>query len=106
MIPTLQQLDLKAKRIFLRVDYNVPIHDGKVGEAHRIDSTLRTLNFILPHAKNVLIASHLGRPGGKRDPKHSLAPVREYLQGKLSQPVVLAPDCVGPEVDRLVAQPG
>jgi phosphoglycerate kinase len=106
MIPTLQQLDLKAKRIFLRVDYNVPLHDGKVGEAHRIDSTLRTLNFILPHAKNVLIASHLGRPGGKRDPKHSLAPVREYLQGKLSQPVVLAPDCVGPEVDRLVAQPG
>ncbi|MGH7845031.1 MAG: phosphoglycerate kinase [Candidatus Binatia bacterium] len=106
MIPTLQQLDLKAKRIFLRVDYNVPIHGGKVGEPHRIDSTLPTLNFILPHAKTVLIASHLGRPDGKRDPKHSLAPVREYLLGKLSQPVVLAPDCVGAEVDRLIAQPG
>lgn len=106
MIPRLPQIHLQGKKIFLRVDYNVPIHDAKVGEAHRIDSTLPTLNFILPHAKTVLIASHLGRPGGKRDSKYSLAPVREYLQSKVSQPVILAPDCVGPEVDRLLANPG
>jgi phosphoglycerate kinase len=104
MIPRLQQIDLQGKKIFLRVDYNVPLHDGKIGEAHRIDSTLPTLHCILPHAKTVVIASHLGRPGGKRDPKSSLAPVREYLQSKVSEPVVLAPDCVGPEVDRLVAR--
>jgi len=103
MIPTLQDMTLEAKRVFLRVDYNVPLHGDQVGEAHRIDSTLSTLKVILARAKTVLIASHLGRPGGKRDPKYSLEPVRAYLQSKLSQPVVLAPDCVGPEVERLAA---
>src|SRR5262245_59602189 len=103
MIPTLKDMTLEAKRVFLRVDYNVPLHGNQVGEAHRIDSTLPTLNFILARAKTVLLAAHLGRPGGKRDPQYSLEPVRAYLQSKLSQPVVLAPDCVGPEVERLAA---
>ncbi len=105
MIRTLQQLQLDDKRVFVRVDYNVPLEDGKVGETHRIDSTLATLNYILARARTVLIASHLGRPGGIRDPKYSLQPVHEYLQTKLAQPIILAPDCMGPEVGRLASIP-
>ena len=103
MIPTLKDINLEDKRVFLRVDYNVPLHGNQVGEAHRIDSTLPTLKLILARAKIVLIGSHLGRPGGKRDPQYSLEPVRAYLQSKLSQPVILAPDCVGAEVERLAS---
>jgi phosphoglycerate kinase len=103
MIPTLKDINLEAKRVFLRVDYNVPLHGNQVGEAHRIDSTLPTLKLILTRAKMVLIGSHLGRPGGKRDANYSLEPVRAYLQSKLSQPVILAPDSVGAEVERLAS---
>ncbi|MGH7833651.1 MAG: phosphoglycerate kinase [Candidatus Binatia bacterium] len=102
MIRALSQLDLKDKRVFVRVDFNVPLSGGKITETHRIDSTLPTLRAIVDQAKVMLIASHLGRPGGKRDPKSSLAPVRDYLQQALSRPVTLAPDCVGPEVEVLV----
>jgi phosphoglycerate kinase len=102
MIRALFQLELKDKRVFVRVDFNVPLSGGKITETHRIDSTLPTLRAIVDQAKVTLIASHLGRPGGKRDPKSSLAPVRDYLQQALSRPVTLAPDCVGPEVEELV----
>jgi phosphoglycerate kinase len=101
MIRALSQLELKDKRVFVRVDFNVPLSGGKITETHRIDSTLPTLRAIVDQAKVTLIASHLGRPGGKRDPKSSLAPVRDYLQQALSRPVTLAPDCVGPEVEEL-----
>ena len=102
MIRALFQLELKDKRVFVRVDFNVPLSGGTITETHRIDSTLPTLRAIVDQAKVTLIASHLGRPGGKRDPKSSLAPVRDYLQQALSRPVTLAPDCVGPEVEELV----
>jgi phosphoglycerate kinase len=102
MIRSLSQLDLRDKRVFVRVDYNVPLSGGKIAETHRIDSTLPTLRAIIDRAEVTLVASHLGRPGGKRDPKSSLAPVRDYLQQALSRPVILAPDCIGPEVEELV----
>lgn len=105
MIRTVEQLDLSGKRVFVRVDFNVPIHEGKIMEAHRIDSALPTLRQILPKASKLLIASHLGRPGGKRDPKSSLAPVRDHLERSLSCPVTLAPDCIGPDVEALVRDP-
>ena len=102
MIRKLSDLDLKGRAVFLRVDFNVPIADGKVTESHRIDCALPTIRFILERARKVIIASHLGRPEGKVVAKYSLAPVREHLQASLNNPVVLAPDCIGPETERIV----
>src|SRR5687767_3996239 len=102
MIRKLADLDLRDKSVFLRVDFNVPIADGKITEPHRIDSALPTIRFVLERAKKVVIASHLGRPDGKVVPKYSLAPVRAHLEHALQRPVVLAPDCVGTEVERIV----
>lgn len=104
MIKTIDQLPLENKVVFLRVDFNVPVRDGKVAEPHRIDSTLPTIRRILQRAKKVVIASHLGRPDGKPSPKYSLAPVREHLEHVIKAPVVLAPDCIGAEVERLVRE--
>ncbi|MFQ5902561.1 MAG: phosphoglycerate kinase, partial [Candidatus Binatia bacterium] len=105
MIRRLEELDLNGKRVFVRVDFNVPINQGRLAETHRIESTLPTLRLVVAKAKKVLIASHLGRPGGKKDLKYSLAPVCDYLERSLSCPVILAPDCIGPEVEALVQDP-
>src|SRR5581483_5401173 len=104
MMRKLLDLDLGGKTVFVRVDFNVPIQDGKVGEPHRIDSALPTVRHILDRARKIVLASHLGRPDGKRNEKYSLAPVREYLQQRLGEPVALAPDCIGPEVQRVAAR--
>lgn len=101
MIRKLVDLDLNGKAVFLRVDFNVPITDGKVTEPHRIDSALPTLRCILEQARKVIVASHLGRPDGKVVAKYSLAPVREHLQDSLNKAIVLAPDCIGPETERI-----
>ncbi len=105
MIKSVAELDLRDRTVFLRVDFNVPIDQGKITEPHRIESALPTLRLILERAKKLVIASHLGRPDGKVVAKYSLAPVREYLQNVLKQPVVLAPDCIGSEVERIVQDP-
>jgi phosphoglycerate kinase len=105
MIRKARELDLRGKTVFLRVDFNVPIDQGKITEPHRIDSALPTIQLILQRAKKLVIASHLGRPGGKVVPKYSLAPVRDYLEALLKQPVVLAPDCAGSAVERIVRDP-
>jgi phosphoglycerate kinase len=104
MIKTIDELALDNKVAFLRVDFNVPIRDGKVAEAHRIDSTLPTMRRILLRAKKIVVASHLGRPDGKVTPRYSLAPVRDYLEQVIQEPVLLAPDCVGATVERLVQE--
>jgi phosphoglycerate kinase len=101
MIRTIEELPLETKIAFLRVDFNVPLRDGKVTEPHRIDSTLPTLGKILQRAKRIVVASHLGRPEGKVVAKYSLAPVRSYLEQAMKEPVILAPDCVGDEVEGL-----
>lgn len=101
MIRRIEELELNGKRVFARVDFNVPIHQGRITETHRIEGTLPTLRFILAKAKKILIASHLGRPGGKKVWGSSLAPVRDHLERSLLQPVTLAPDCIGPEVEAL-----
>ena len=105
MIRRLEELDLNGKRVFVRVDFNVPIQQGKIMETHRIESTLPTLRFVLAKADKLLIASHLGRPGGPKDPQWSLGPVRDVLERSLCRPVVLAPDCVGTQVEALVQDP-
>src|SRR5918996_562041 len=102
MIRKVEEIDLRGKTVFLRVDFNVPIDQGKITEPHRIESALPTIRVILERAKKLVIASHLGRPDGKVTPKYSLGPVREYLEAALKEAVALAPDCVGPEAERVV----
>lgn len=105
MLRSVSELELEGKTVFLRVDFNVPLTEGGIAEAHRIDSALPTVEFLLERAARLVIASHLGRPGGTRDPRWSLAPVQRYLERTLSRPVRLAPDCVGPGVRQLLADP-
>ena len=102
MMRKLLDLELGGKTVFVRVDFNVPLDDGEIGEPHRIDSALPTIRYILDRAKKIVLASHLGRPEGQKLAKYSLAPVRDYLQQRLNQAVVLAPDCVGAEVEHIV----
>jgi len=105
MIRRLEELEIAGKRVFLRADFNVPVRKGRITETHRIESTLPTLRFLLAKAGKLLIASHLGRPGGKKDPEWTLAPVRDHLAQALSCAVTLAPDCVGSEVEALAQDP-
>ena len=105
MIRRVEDLDLKDKTVFLRVDFNVPIEQGRIIETHRIESALPTILLILDRAKKLVVASHLGRPDGKVVPKYSLRPVRDHLEQSLKQPVLLAPDSIGPEVERMVQDP-
>ncbi len=104
MIRKIDDLDLRNKTVFLRVDFNVPIDQGKITETHRIESALPTIRLILERARKVVIASHLGRPDGKVVAKFSLAPVRDYLERSLGQPVMMAPDCIGADVERLARE--
>ena len=96
-------LDLGGKRVFLRVDLNVPLEDGRVGEDTRIRSVLPTIERCLEGGASVILASHLGRPKGKPDPRYSLKPVVARLEELLGRPVPLLPDCVGPEVTAAAA---
>jgi phosphoglycerate kinase len=105
MIRRVEDLDLKDKTVFLRVDFNVPIEQGRIIETHRIESALPTILLILNRAKKLLVASHLGRPDGKVVPNYSLRPIRDHLEQSLKQPVLLAPDSIGPEVERMVQDP-
>lgn len=102
MIRKLAEVNLQGKTVFLRVDFNVPIDQGRIAETHRIDSALPTVELILRQANKVVIASHLGRPDGKTVAKYSLAPVRGYLEEKLRLPVVMAPDCIGAAAESVV----
>jgi phosphoglycerate kinase len=99
---SVDQLDLSGKRVFLRVDFNVPLEDGRVADDTRITAALPTIDCCLKAGASVVLASHLGRPKGKPDPKYSLAPVAERLEELLGQPVPLLPDCVGPDVEASV----
>ncbi|HIF64804.1 MAG TPA: phosphoglycerate kinase [Deltaproteobacteria bacterium] len=91
----LEQLELAGRRVFLRVDFNVPLRDGVIANAVRVENALPTIKALRDAGARVILASHLGRPGGKADPACSLAPVAELLSGLLETPVPLAPDCVG-----------
>ncbi len=102
-LPTLAGLDVRGKRVFLRADLNAPIKSGKVTDDTRLAATLPTLRRLLEGGGRVALASHLGRPKGKADPKYTLAPVAARLSELLGKPVPLAPDCVGAEVEARVA---
>ena len=96
---SVEDLDLQGKRVFLRADLNVPLADGRVADDTRLRAVLPTLEHCLKVEASVVLASHLGRPKGKPDPKYSLAPVAKRLEELLGRPVPLAPDCVGEAVE-------
>ena len=100
----IDDLDIKGKRVLIRVDFNVPLDDkGNITEDTRIRAVLPTINYALDEGAKVVLASHLGRPKGKRVPDMSLAPVAKRLGRLLEKDVVMAPDCVGTETEKIVS---
>ena len=93
---TIRDIDVKGKKVLVRVDFNVPTKDGKVGDDTRIRAALPTIQYLLDHGAAVILCSHLGRPKGGPDPKYTLKPVADYLAQLMGKPVAFAEDCVGP----------
>src|SRR5437867_4040966 len=100
---SISDLDLKGKRVFMRVDFNVPLADGKITDDTRIKAALPSIRYVIEKSGKLILASHLGRPKGKPEPKYSLKPVAAQLAELLAKQVQLGPDCVGPEVEKMVA---
>jgi phosphoglycerate kinase len=105
---SIRDLDLKDRRVFIRVDFNVPLAPGgqQITSDKRIRASLPTIKYALEHGAGVILASHLGRPKGKRNPEMSLKPVAKKLEELLGKPVRMAPDCIGPEVEAMKPAPG
>ncbi|MFQ5353822.1 MAG: phosphoglycerate kinase [Thermodesulfobacteriota bacterium] len=100
----IDKIDIIGKRVFIRVDFNVPLDSkGNITDDTRIRGVLSTINYALDEKARVILASHLGRPKGKPVPEMSLAPVARRLSRLIERPVTMAPDCVGPETEALVA---
>ena len=97
---SMRELPLAGRRLFLRVDFNVPIAEGRVSDTTRIRETLPTVRAAAEAGARVLCASHLGKPKGKPDPKYSLAPVAVAFAQLLGRPVRFVDDCAGPEAER------
>jgi phosphoglycerate kinase len=105
---SIKDLDLKGKRVFIRVDFNVPLANAgqEITSDKRIRASLPTIKYALEQGAGVILASHLGRPKGKPNPEMSMKPVAARLEQLLGKPVKLAPDCVGPEVEAMLPKPG
>jgi phosphoglycerate kinase len=97
----IDQIELAGRQTFIRADFNVPLKDGAITDATRIEAALPTVQWAIAHGARIILASHLGRPKGKPDPKLTLRPVADHLAERLHLKVLLAPDCVGPEVTRM-----
>lgn len=98
----LKDLSLKGKRVLMRVDFNVPLSkDGTITDDSRIVAALPSIEYILAHGASLILMSHLGRPKAKPDPQFSLEKVAKRLSELLDKPVPLAPDCIGPEVEKM-----
>ncbi|HJT88538.1 MAG TPA: phosphoglycerate kinase [Bryobacteraceae bacterium] len=108
---SIRDLDLKGKRVFIRVDFNVPLEKTALGQMQitsdkRIKASLPTIRYALEHGAGVILASHLGRPKGKPNPEMSLQPAARRLEELLGKPVKMAPDCIGPAVEAMLPAPG
>jgi phosphoglycerate kinase len=105
---SIKDLDLNGKRVFIRVDFNVPLANAgqEITSDKRIRASVPTINYALEHGAGVILASHLGRPKGKPNPEMSMKPVAKALEALLAKPVKLAPDCVGPAVEAMLPKPG
>ena len=102
-IKTMDDLDVAGKRVMVRVDFNVPVRDGKITDTTRIDRALETLTELSEKGATVIILSHFGRPKGQVVPDMSLKPVAEALGEIAGVPVVFAEDCIGPKAAEAVA---
>jgi len=105
---SVRELALKNKTVFIRVDFNVPLAPGgkEITSDKRIKASLPTIRYVLEQGAGVILASHLGRPKGKPNPEMSLKPVSARLSALLGRPVAMAPDCVGPDVEKMRPAPG
>src|SRR5512138_312186 len=108
---SIRDLQLSGKRVFIRVDFNVPLQKNDRGEMEitsdkRIRASLPTIQYALEQGAGLILASHLGRPKGKPNAEMSLKPVAVRLAELLGKPVKMAPDCIGPEVAALRPAPG
>lgn len=100
---TIDKVDIKNKRVFIRADFNVPLDEnGNITDDSRIRATLPTINYAIDEGAKVILASHLGRPKGKPDPKYSLAPVAKRLNRLLNKEVKFLKDSIGPDVEHAV----
>jgi phosphoglycerate kinase len=93
---TIDDIDVNGKRVLVRVDFNVPLMDGKVSDDTRIQAALPTIRYLLDREAIIILCSHLGRPKGEVKPEFSLKPVSSYLEKLLGLPVAFAEDCIGP----------
>jgi phosphoglycerate kinase len=100
---SISDLDLRGKRVFMRVDFNVPIEGGRITDDTRIEASLPSIRYVVEKSGRLILASHLGRPKGKPEPEYSLKPVAARLSELLVKQVEFAPDCVGPEVEKMVS---
>src|ERR1700747_3819091 len=107
-IPSVRDVALAGKRVFMRVDFNVPLAPGgkEITSDKRIKASLPSIQYALDHGAALILASHLGRPKGKPNPEMSLAPCAERLAQLLGRPVAMAPDCVGPAVEAMLPKSG
>ena len=104
---TIKDLALKGRRVFIRVDFNVPIERGRITDDTRVRAALPTITYALQHGATVILGSHLGRPKGTPNPEFSLKPVADHLGKLLGRPVAFAPDCIGPAAtDTIAKHPG
>ena len=102
---TIEEIDIKGKRVFIRADFNVPLDQNlMITDDRRIRSTLPTINYAIDEGAKVILSSHLGRPKGKVDPRYSLAPVAKRLQRLLNKEVIFAPDCIGAQVENIASK--
>ncbi|MEJ5314283.1 MAG: phosphoglycerate kinase [Anaerolinea sp.] len=100
---SVRDIDVKGKKVLVRVDFNVPIKDGVVQDDTRIRAALPTIEYLLEQGAAVILFSHLGRPKGGPDPKYSMQPVAEYLSKLMGKPVAFAEDCVGEPAEKAAA---
>jgi phosphoglycerate kinase len=99
---TLQDVELKGKTVLMRVDFNVPIKEGKIGDDNRIVQALESINFVIDNGAKLILTSHLGRPGGEPSPEFSLKPVADHLATLVDAPVHFAEDCIGDKAEKVI----